>query len=191
MDEEIDKLNEFAESASAVKQKHKEIKKCPNCGATLSDFVLQCPECGYVFSDESQVSERNRNYLAELHSGLQKIENRAAKTKEERDYGHILKQNIQHEKVALINSFSVPNTKEALIQALLGCYSAYNGSKSYGAFDKFIGAADLKQAWLGKAKEFYFLLQSQPVIDSQTAEVLKRYESLFLSADKNDNKERP
>ena len=167
------------------------IKKCPHCGATLSDFMLKCPECGYVFSEESSVSKRNRNYLSDLHSRLQKVECRTAKTKDEKEFENILKKNKQKEKINLIKSFSVPNTKEALIQGLLGCYAAYESSRDENSFfDKMTGVVDVSSAWLGKAKEFYYLLQSQPAIDTQTAEVLEKYKPLFVSADRNDDKQR-
>lgn len=186
---DVDEVEMMIESIPTIEERPKKVtkvKRCPHCGATLSDFVLQCPECGYVFSDESQISERNRNYLADLHSQLQKIETRAPKNKDEREWDHILREHKDNEILALIHAFSVPNTKEALIQGLLGCFAASEGSANGGMF----GKGNIKQAWLGKAKEFYLLLQSQPVIDSQTSEILKKYEPLISSADKKFNKER-
>lgn len=69
---------------------------------------------------------------------------------------------------------------------MLGCYAAYEGSQNVGLFEKGI----IKQAWLGKAKEFYLLLQSQPIIDSRTSDILNKYEPLFTSADKQNIKEK-
>lgn len=151
-------------------------KKCPNCGAILSDFILQCPDCGYVFSSESTLSETNRDYIAKLQEQLEKIEKRGPRTKDEKEWDHQLKTNKAEEKARVIRSFSVPNTKESLIQAFVSCFSNYGGSTN-----------DVERAaWLAKAREFQMLIASQPNLDSNTLTLINKYMSAIDDAEKKD-----
>lgn len=171
------------EQEPSVTEKKEEIRKshkCPNCGATISDLVLSCPECGYVFPLESISSKANRDYIAELQKKIKLIQSRGPKNEEERDekWGWtILEDNKEDEIRQAIQSFSVPNTKEALIQAFISCYSYYETNKLQKIF--------IANAWLAKAREFYRLIKAQPILDDQTTELLNRYQ--FIEQEKSGN----
>ena len=45
-----------------------EVRKCPNCGATIGSFQMTCPECGYEFS---QVGVNQ--YVAQFAKGLEEL----------------------------------------------------------------------------------------------------------------------
>lgn len=174
-DKEVQKTNSnIYDNTSRIK------KRCPNCGAVLSDFVLQCPECSYVFSSESAISERNRDYVAELYAKLVKIDRRSPRTEDEKEFDHIFDDNKAEEKARVIRAFSVPNTKEALIQAFVSCFSSYQGSQNEVE----------RSAWLAKSKEFQLLLDSQPGIDSKTLDLINKYKNAIVESQVGDEKKK-
>lgn len=42
--------HERGRQASAASNKFGNVRKCPNCGATIGSFQMTCPECGFEFS---------------------------------------------------------------------------------------------------------------------------------------------
>lgn len=165
-------------------------RTCPNCGAVISDFVLQCPDCGYVFRDESAQSQKTRNIMLELSSALREIDARPEYNIIDNKNRFTIIKNRNEEKISVINSYSVPNTKENLIQAILATYAAYEGAPRISLEERTYGVPDLKSAWLGKCQEFFYLLQSQPEIDTKTAAVIAKYEPLLVKAKKDMDSEK-
>lgn len=125
------------------------IRMCPNCGATIGDNFLTCPECGFAFVNESSASESIRDYLTRFDEEASKINSFWKNGK----------------KVEKITSLKVPNTKEALIQALIFCSSKYTAPCSENE----------RMAWKSKAREFYRLIKAQPNIDSTTQQFIIQY----------------
>lgn len=105
-----------------------EIHKCPNCGATLSAFVKSCPECGYELRSTASaysVQEFSRSY-AIATSNSQKID--------------------------LIRTFVIPNTKEDILEFVILASSNINSS-SYArnsAVSGDVSQQNLTDAWMAK-----------------------------------------
>lgn len=133
-------------------------RKCPNCGAVISDNRLTCPECGYVFGKESNTGKEMRDYVKELEAKLQSIDER----------NDIDFQQKEMMKSTIIGTFTVPTTKEALIQLFTYSYGSYVRTKD-------IEESILGPAWLGRARNAYLLLKSQPNLDSATRDLLNSY----------------
>ena len=99
-----------------------------------------------------------RDYIKGLSDDLMSIEKRM-------DLDETEKENM---KATAINSFTVPNTIEALIQLFSLSYSNYTAEKQ-------IVNSTLAPVWLGKAKSTYLLLKSQPGIDDKTKCLIDNY----------------
>lgn len=123
--------------------------KCPACGAMLPAFSLKCPECGHVFSLESDSSREIRDEIRVLQQQLL-----AAKDDKDR--------------IVIINTFSVPNTKEGLMNMLV--FSA-NQFHSVDGIEEI----SISNAWLNRAKQAYTLLRMQSAGDKETLEQLRQY----------------
>ncbi len=136
-----------------------EIHKCPNCGAVLKSFLAVCPDCGFEFRN-SKVS----NAIKEFSNQLKQIEN-------EIDQQHNSNAPIQpkriklfyDKKIELIRNFSVPNTKEDVLEFLILASSNINYSVM-GAKDwmdsgmqpeEYSAKLQLSEAWVAKFQQVY------------------------------------
>jgi hypothetical protein len=134
-------------------------KKCPNCGALIPSLSLKCTECDYVFSQESESSEIAREAINRLQSMLKDIEMASKK---------VSKRNLARAKATIITTFTVPNTKEAMISFLILAFS--NIESSSETQDRAI-----TMAWEARAISTYNLLKLQQDSDPQIEAVLQKY----------------
>ena len=106
------------------------VYKCPNCGEALKSFVTNCPACGLELR-----GAKATNSVRELALKLEAIESRreyqnprlntrSIFTKAGDDSGQLLKTDEQ--KVNLIRSFSIPNTKEDIYEFIILAQSNIN-----------------------------------------------------------------
>ncbi len=98
-----------------------EIHKCPNCGEVLGTFVVVCPTCGYELRGTS-----NSDFVREFAA---KIDN--AQTDVQR--------------VNIIRSYPVPNTKEDIFEFMILASTNITGEQQKEVFD----------AWLVKFEQSY------------------------------------
>lgn len=101
-------------------QKYGEIRKCPNCGATLNSFASRCIECGHEFVGVEAVSSAKR-FSEMLHKINEKYQDKESGS----FIGEIrniltsgMDSETKQEKVlcSAIESFPIPNTKEDLME---------------------------------------------------------------------------
>jgi len=125
-----------------------EIHKCPNCGATLAAFVKSCPECGYELRGAAStysVQEFSRKY-ASATSNSQKID--------------------------LIRTFVIPNTKEDILEFIILASSNINAS-SYSRDNVVVSGGisqqDITDAWMAKFEQAHqkanLMLTDDPYLD--------------------------
>ena len=95
-----------------------EVHKCPNCGAVVNSFIANCPACGYEFR-----GTKASNAIKEFASKLENIE---TKREYEKPRGLFAKLSSQQtiskadeQKISLIESFPVPNTKEDMLEFMI------------------------------------------------------------------------
>lgn len=110
------------------------IHKCPNCGAGLSSFVKNCPECGYELRGTDvveSVSAFARRYAVTTSNA---------------------------EKVDLIRTFVIPNTKEDILEfAILASSNIDEGSFTRDNVVVSGGAtqSEVSEAWMAKFEQAY------------------------------------
>ena len=123
--------------------------KCPACGANLAPMSLKCPECGTVFSQESASSKAIRDEFRDFQTRLSGVKS-------------------DKERASVISAFSMPNTREGLVNLLIFSVNQFNAAN---------GQEDIAvtNAWLGKAKQAYELLKIQSSDDKETAAQLRQY----------------
>lgn len=141
-----------------------EIHKCPNCGEILSSFVSNCPVCGYELRES-----KNSSAVRELAIKLEKIE--YSRPSSQSGFKEMFKnQNgiskTDSEKISLIRSFPIPNTKEDLLEFLVLAASNIDLQR----YNEFNSISDSEQAvsdaWEAKFEQAYqkagFLIVSTP-----------------------------
>ena len=129
------------------------IHKCPNCGEVIGAFTTNCPTCGFEFRN-TQASSAVK-YLAEK---IEKIENnRSVKQsgwKKLFDTKGRISETDQ-EKISLIRSFVIPNSKEDLFEFMVLASSniniqRYSNSSALSASERAVS-----DAWYSKFEQSY------------------------------------
>lgn len=144
-------VTDYAVALSEQTGKEK-VNKCPHCGAPVTDTMLSCPECGFSFGREQSTTREIRQEIAQLEKKLTSVN-----AKKDSDiFGDSVKK-----QTSIINSFTLPVTKEGLLYLLDFSYA-----NCVGADDRRI-----KKAWYGKAMQAYTMLyrleKKDPAIQGQ------------------------
>ena len=137
------------------------LHKCPNCGELLDAFRTHCPSCGYEIRDA-----RSSSSVREFALKLEKIEAQkmphieekksvmkmlvGKDFKEENEVEEAQERFDEHkrqQKANLIINFSVPNTKEDILEFMILASSNIDVKK--GLDD------EVSKAWLSKLEQVY------------------------------------
>lgn len=132
-----------------------ELHKCPNCGEVLKSFEINCPACGYElrsvkassavkeFALKLETIESNREYekprgLFARAEALQRVSK------------------ADEQKISLIKSFAVPNSKEDILEFMILATSSIN-LDAYDTTNTNVSKSDkeLNSAWLSKVQQVY------------------------------------
>lgn len=151
--------------------------KCPHCGEVLKSFELNCPACGYElrgarassvvkeFALKLEVIESRREY--EKPRGLfaaAEAQQRVSKTDEQ--------------KISLIKSFSVPNTKEDMLEFMILATSSMN-MRTYDSTNTNVSKSEkeINAAWFSKVQQVYEKAKRSYSTDSVFTEIAALYDS--------------
>lgn len=125
-----------------------EVHKCPHCGAILASFVKNCPDCGFEIrgsANTSSVHEFSSNY-ARASTNAQKVD--------------------------LIRTFVIPNTKEDILEFVILASSNIDSttySKDNIIVSGGVSEQDLTEAWMAKFEQAYqkanLLLSDDPTLE--------------------------
>ena len=160
------------------------LRKCPSCGATVPSLSLRCEDCGHEFNKESDSNKEIRDYIKELENQLHAVDKEKFKLLGGRELSAIEYPTAANNKKAqIINAFTLPNTKESLIQLLIFSYSNYEAVP-----DDALLTSPIKKAWLGKAIQAYKLLNSQKEGDKKIHEIIEEYSFLDSNNSKKSSK---
>ena len=134
-----------------------ELHKCPNCGELLNAFEVSCPACGYELR-----GSRAANAVRELSAKLENIEQSREPSKSHSLMGKLYGSDGQigktdAQKISLIRSFSIPNTKEDISEFMILAASNID-LKLYGLGNQGVITASqraVSDAWLAKFEQAY------------------------------------
>ena len=108
------------------------VHKCPRCGQILGAFAAVCPSCGYELRDVDASTVVNA--MSEM----------------------LLKADSSEEKIAIIRSFPIPNTKEDVLEFITWASSNIN-PEAYKVFSSSSNEENAAQsdAWEAKLDQAY------------------------------------
>ena len=134
-----------------------EVHKCPQCGEVLNSFATNCPTCGHEIRGSQGVSS-----VKQLAMKLEQLEAKRPPRKGTNIFaqtfgGGLQLQSIDEQKIDLIRNFSIPNTKEDVLEFIV--LAAGNiDLKVYGLDASRYQMLDparreLSDAWLAKLEQ--------------------------------------
>ena len=133
------------------------IYKCPNCGEILPSFVRNCPSCGLELREKKATSA-----VREFALKLEAIESHREYERPRGLFSRIATSGritkTDEQKISLIKNFSIPNTKEDILEFMIlatsNIDSRYFDSFRYSDVEREKGDA-INSAWLSKIKQAY------------------------------------
>lgn len=127
--------------------KYGDVKKCPACGAMVKAFVVSCPDCGYEFR-----GIKGNTNIKMLMDELAKIDaSKKVYVEKKRSFFDLSSDpnveedtRIENNKITLISTFPVPNTKEDILEFLLTAAPLSKNS---------FWASAIERAWRNKCRQ--------------------------------------
>lgn len=104
-----------------------EMHKCPNCGEVINSFVFICPSCGHELRGANTSNIVKEFSIKLLHS------------------------ESENQKINLIRSFPIPNTKEDIFEFMI--LASSNFDPAY--YVAHMNEDDISDAWLTKIEQCY------------------------------------
>lgn len=154
-----------------------EIHKCPNCGEVLKAFEINCPACGHELR-ETKVS----NAVKEFALKLEAIESRREYVKPRGLFSASEAQNwiskTDEQKISLIKSFAIPNSKEDMLEFMILATSSMN-MRTYDSANTNISKREkeINAAWFSKVRQVYEKAKRSYSTDSTFTEIKALYDS--------------
>lgn len=156
------------------------IFKCPNCGEVLNSFISNCPACGYELRGARAVSSV-REFALKLEAIEAKREYTRANPIRDLYFGKAATK-TDEQKISLIKSFSIPNTKEDLYEFLILASTNINtdmyDSGTIRPTDVRLAVSD---AWRAKFDQAYQKARLVFAGDSRFTEIEKLYKKTYRS----------
>lgn len=166
-----------------------EIHKCPRCGEEVPSFTLRCPLCGHEIR-----GAKTADSVQEFVSKLECIESKRQYEKPlQRLLGHLTEQakinNIDEQKISLIKSFVIPNTKEDILEFMMLATSNIN-MQVYDFFNTTVSKSEkeVSNAWLTKAKQAYQKAECSGKNEQNFIQIQKLYDNCIRGIKKSKQK---
>ena len=168
-----------------------EIHKCPNCGDNINSFATHCPSCGYEVRDIQAVSS-----VKEFADKLEAIEASripcASKKISMYKQAYMTESlsSTDQQKISLIRSYAIPNTKEDLYEFLTLAGSNINPR----LFDEINNPQSddprkaINDAWLAQFEHAYQKAKISFGNDPSFESVKELYESVHNKIKRNKRK---
>lgn len=152
------------------------IRKCPNCGEILKAFEINCLSCGYEIRDTLVSSA-----VKEFEMKFESIESRREYEKPRGLYAAGLElqrvTKTDEQKISLIKSFSVPNSKEDMLEFMILATSSINMSEYDCTKAISMSEKKLNDAWFSKVQQVYEKAKRSYSSDSTFTEIKDLYDS--------------
>lgn len=153
------------------------IYKCPNCGEVLKAFEINCPACGHELRGAKASSA-----VKEFALKLEAIESRREYEKPRGLFAAAEAQQriskTDEQKISLIKSFSVPNSKEDMLEFMILATSSMN-MRTYDSANTNISKSEkeINAAWFSKVQQVYEKAKRSYSTDSTFTEIKALYDS--------------
>lgn len=153
------------------------VYKCPNCGEILPSFVRNCPACGLELRGKKAVSSV-REFALKLEAIEARREYEPPKTRPSKrnDSNSISKTDEQ--KINLIQTFSIPNTKEDILEFMILATSNVNIYAVGHAVDYSAAETKIAEAWISKTKQVYEKAKAAYGTEQDFVQIENLYDSL-------------
>lgn len=142
-----------AKSKRIVRYEGEKIK-CPSCGENIKSFMVSCPSCGHEFRNKKAT-----NSVREFEAKIEKIEAKREYEKPRGIFGiydsSLRISKADEQKISLIRSFSVPNTKEDIMEFMILATSNINYRLYDSIYNISKGERAINDAWLSKIRQVY------------------------------------
>lgn len=154
-----------------------ELHKCPNCGELLKSFEFECSTCGYELRD-NKVSSSVKEFTLKLEA----IEVKREYEKTRGIFAALEAQQrlskTDEQKISLIKSFPVPNSKEDMLEFMILATSSIN-MRTYDFFNTNISKSEkeINAAWFSKVQQVYEKAKRIYSSDSTFAEIKALYDA--------------
>jgi len=131
------------------------IYKCPSCGEILKSFEINCPACGYELRDA-----KPSNAVKEFALKLEAIESKREYEKPYRIFSAAQAMQrvskTDEQKISLIKSFIVPNSKEDMLEFMILATSSMN-MQAYDSANTSMSKSEkeINSAWFSKVQQVY------------------------------------
>lgn len=127
--------------------------KCPHCGEILSSFVARCPACGFELRG-AKATGSVRELALKLEAIEARREAKKSRSLKDRLYGEEITR-TDEQKISLIRSFAIPNTKEDLYEFLILAESNIDIDLYDGTVLKIDARIAVSDAWKAKFEQAY------------------------------------
>lgn len=154
-------------------EKSSKIRKCPYCGAILTEGAIVCPECGHELTEESKTSVIVKDNIKIFQLQYDNLDKEIV----EGDEVNIRSIRLDKARANYINNFSFPNTKEGLLQSFEFVISKYMSTP-------FLQNPNEKEAWRGKARQVLSMLQRHTDTDKDLKSTVDYYTKLLEDEEK-------
>ena len=152
------------------------IYKCPRCGEILQAFEINCPACGHELRGTKASSA-----IKEFALKLEAIESRREYEKPRGLFALIEAQQrvskTDKQMISLIKSFSVPNSKEDMLEFMVLATSSMN-MRTYDSSNTNISKSEkeINAAWFSKVQQVYEKAKRSYSTDSTFTEIKSLYD---------------
>ncbi len=150
-------------------------RKCPYCGAILTEGALVCPECGHELTEESKTSVIVKDNIKIFQQQYDNLDKEIKQKEGEDDI--IWEKRLKEAKALLIINYSIPQTKEVLLQWFEFVISKYMSTA-------WMQNPEEKEAWRGKARQVLSMLQRHTDTDKDLKSTVDYYTKLLEDEEK-------
>lgn len=163
------------------------IIKCPNCGEVLESFSARCPACGMELR-----GTKVTNSVREFALKLEAIEAQRECEKPAGIFGRVSQMQqiskTDEQKISLIKNFSVPNTKEDILEFMILATSNIDMSMYSSLDTPTAGAKAMTEAWNAKIKQVYAKAKNTYKSDPDFSKIQELYDSCYADITKQKKK---
>lgn len=164
------------------------VYKCPECGEVLKSFEANCPACGLELRG-TKASSAVREFARKLEAIESRREYEKPKGIFSANEALVRVTKTDAQKISLIKSFSVPNTKEDMLEFMILATSSIN-MRAYDSMNTNVSKSEqeLNTAWFAKVQQVYEKAKRSYSSDDIFVEIEELYDKCIAEINKSKKK---